>query len=204
MTPSMPAAGHPPTFHFPGPTQMKNPTLATALLLSLGLAACQGNQAPAAATPADAEAASPAPAQAAVPGGDPLPDALPQGVAIDFPYHFIKREEVAASNGNEARLRYTVEYLEGDVASVTASLAESVMEAGFQSGRWQARNDGRTHLVANKAGYGQMQANIAPIGKRKPRNAQAKGIVTLGWPAQDAPAVETADAGQQPAPAAEE
>ena len=168
---------------------MKNTALATTLLLSLGLAACQGNQTPpAAATTTDAEATSPA--RAAVPGGDPLPDALPQGVSIDFPHHFVKRVGIAGSNGKEARLRYTLEYLDGDAASVTASLAGSMMKAEFQSGRWQARNDGHIHFVANKNGYGQMQANIIPIGKRKPRHAEAKGIVTLGWPAQDAQAVK--------------
>lgn len=179
---------------------MKNPILATALMLCL--AACQDDRAPAARTP-DAQPSPSAQAEGAAPAGDPLPDALPQGVAIDFPYHFIKREDIPASNGKEARLRYTLEYLEGDAASVTASLAGSMMEAGFQSGRWQARGDGRIHFAANKNGYGQMQANIIPLSKSKPRNAAAKGSVTLGWPVQDAPAAKAIDA-QASAPATEQ
>jgi hypothetical protein len=167
---------------------MKNTTLATALLLSLGLAACQGNQGPATpgagAAAADATASTQAPA--AVPAGEPLPDALPQGVEIDFPHHFTKREVGEASNGKEARLRYTVEYLDGDAASVAASLAGSMMDAGFQSGKWRVRDDGRIQFAANKAGYGQMRAEVRPAGKRKLRNAAAKGTVALGWPVQEA------------------
>jgi len=165
---------------------MKTAALAFALLL--GLAACKaGNEQ--AATPAmPAE-----PAATVATAGEPLPEALPQGFALGFPYHFTKREIVHPGR-KDARLRYTVEYLDGDPAAIASSLGASARAAGFTSTQAKRFDDGRLHFIARKPGYGQLRAEIKPAGDRKLSNAAARGTLVMGWPAEGG-----ADAGTDPA-----
>lgn len=161
-------------------------TAALAIALVLGLAACKAGNEQTATPAAPAEPATSTPAAAV---GEPLPEALPQGFALAFPYHFTKREIIHPGR-KDARLRYTVEYLEGDPASIASSLGASARAAGFTSTQAKRFGDGRLHFIARKTGYGQLRAEIKPAGDRKLSNAAARGTVVMGWPAEG-----SADAG---------
>ncbi|GAB2492580.1 hypothetical protein GCM10027084_01450 [Pseudoxanthomonas sangjuensis] len=161
-------------------------TIALAIALLLGLASCkvgdeQANEltAPALATATDA--------------GKPLPEALPQGFTLGFPYHFIKRE-IFHRGRKDARLRYTVEFLEGTPASIASSLNASAKAAGFTKINSRHLRDGRIHFIATKRGYGQLRAEIKPAGNRKLSNAAAKGTLVMGWPVEPATAKPATDA----------
>lgn len=157
-------------------------TVAISFVLTLGLVACSaGNDSPTepavATTPAGAQ-----PAPAAVPRGKPLTEALPQGFMLDFPYHFTRRQVVDAGKRGQ-RLRYTVEFLDGDVDAIAASMAVSAKAAGFESSQTKRLKDGGIHFMATKPGYGELSAALRPIGKRKLKNSAARGTVVMGWPA---------------------
>jgi hypothetical protein len=114
------------------------------------------------------------------PAGASLPEALPQGFALDFPYHYTGQEIVRA--GKAKRQRITVEFLDGDVNSILGSLAQSALTAGFSKGLWGVQNDGSIQFVADKPGYGQLRAQIRPAGSESLRNPAAKGTLVMGWP----------------------
>ncbi len=48
------------------------------------------------------------------------------------------------------------------------------------------QKNGAIHFLTDKAGYGQMRAEIRPAAGRKLSNSAAKGTVVLGWPSQSA------------------
>ena len=138
------------------------------------------------------DAAGSAPAQTAAStaetAGTALPVALPQGFSLGFPYRYTGQE--IARTGKAQRQRITVEFLAGDVNSTVGSLAQSALAAGFAKGLWGIQKDGSIHLVADKAGYGQLRMQIKPIAAGEtPQNAAARGTVTIGWPAR-APALQ--------------
>jgi hypothetical protein len=152
-------------------------SIAAALVLSpfLLLAACS-QPAPAEVAAADAADA----ADASAPTGTALPEALPQGFTLGFPYHYTNQETTRA--GKAKRQRISVEYLAGDANSTAASLAQSALAAGFNKGLWGVQKDGSIHFVADKAGYGQLRAQIRPAGSEPMHNPAAKGTLTMGWP----------------------
>jgi hypothetical protein len=112
---------------------------------------------------------------------EPLPEALPLGFALDFPYHFTKRETANAGR-KDARLRYTVEYLAGDANAIASSLEKSAAAAGFDSSHIKRFDDGRIYFIAKKRGYGDLRSVIQNAGSQKLRNSAAKGTLVMGWP----------------------
>ncbi|WP_242165844.1 hypothetical protein [Lysobacter sp. M15] len=147
-----------------------------ALSSLLALAACQPASNPSA---PDASPSSPATAS-----GTALPEALPQGFQLAFPYHYTKKEVV---RGRKQRQRITVEFLEGDAASIAGSLTQSAIAVGFSKGLWGVQKDGSIHFVADKPGFGQLRAQIRSGGDEKMQNPSAKGSVTMGWPLRALP-----------------
>lgn len=145
------------------------------LLPLIALAGCNQRDVAGSTTPA----ATIAPAAPAA--GAALPAALPEGFSLGFPHHYVGQE--VARVGKAQRQRITVEYLDGDANSAVGSLAQSALAAGFGKGLWGVQKDGSIHFVANKAGYGQLRAQIRPVAGETLQNPSAKGTVTMGWPA---------------------
>lgn len=117
-----------------------------------------------------------------------MPQPMPQGFALKFPYNFIEQSTGPANNG-ELRDRFTVEFLDGDINAVAGSLMASAVEAGFQNGSWSAHKN-MIQVSVNKAGYGQMRAVVQLADRRKLSHPQAKGLVILGWPTHGAQTAE--------------
>ncbi|WP_111265588.1 hypothetical protein [Marilutibacter maris] len=161
----------------PCPTLFKH--IALLSVLTLTIAACQPVQEP--------QNIGETGKAVTIPAAIPLPEALPEGVELQFPYHFIKKENIIPASG-PARLRYTVEYLSGSPDSIAKSLASSVKAAGFLKVSTRHLEDGRIHLIANKPGYGRLQAAIVPSSSQKLEHLQAAGTVSMGWPLHGAKA----------------
>lgn len=145
--------------------------------LTIALTACGANQ-------GNPPASSQTPVAAtSVASGTALPEALPQGFVLKFPYHFTKLSTGPDKDGQQ-RQRFTVEFLDGDATTVMGSLSASAIEAGFRNGNWAVRKPGIIHFAAGKPGYGQMRAEIRAVDKKMLSNPSAKGTVVMGWPMQ--------------------
>lgn len=156
---------------------MKKHAIIITLSSLLALVACQRT--------GDPSAPDASPSLPATVSGTSLPEPLPQGFQLAFPYHYTKKEVV---RGRNQRQRITVEYLEGDAASIVGSLAQSAIAVGFSKGLWGVQKDGSIHFVADKPGFGQLRAQIRPGADGKLQNTFAKGSVTMGWPLRAVPA----------------
>lgn len=157
------------------------------LVAALALAGC-GEKPRSEATPVpapDPEATADLPASpvdpVAVLSGKPLPHALAQGVSFSFPYHFLARKIVEVAPGRYQD-RLTIEFLDNDVETVTEQLIGDMAKSGFRVSKNDLAEDGRRLLVFSKKGFGGVRINVAPIGARKLRHAEADGTVYMVWP----------------------
>lgn len=166
---------------------MNKLALATALVATLALSACDRTPEPAApvptaADPAPAAARADAPADAATPSaGRPLPGPLAEGVVFTFPYHFrTRRVDGTAADG--FREEFSVEFLDGDVRRTGTKLIGDMRRAGFAVNQDTTSDDGRRLLVFGKKGFGRVRARLVPVDGRKMSHPDARGTVTMVWP----------------------
>jgi hypothetical protein len=172
-------------------------------VLALVLAACGEKPAPAT---GDATADKPkaeAPATAAAKpkppvAGKPLAQPMPQGVVLNFPYHFRSDRIEQAKNGKNQRL-ILVESMAGTINQTSKALRESLKAAGFRpvtaAKDVPTDADGSQRFVFVKKGWdGSVTAVLAPKGERTLRNKASTATITFIW---DDPAL----AGATPTPA---
>jgi hypothetical protein len=158
-----------------------------ALTALLFLASCKPNGNTAADTAAGAKPCPPAAA-----GYRFLPGSLDVPVA----YH-LRSDRIAATRENQPRRRVTLEFLEGDVDSVLASVEGAMAKAGYKARPVKDHEDGSVVRRFVKRGAG-ITVTVSPKVGDKPANPDAKGVIIYAYALGRVPG--SAGSGSQPKP----
>ena len=122
---------------------------------------------------------------------------LPGRLDVPVAYH-LRTDRITATNENQRRRRVTLEFLEGDVASVQASVEGAMAKAGYRARTLQEREDGSvTRRFIKRKGVGIIVIISPKVGDR-PANPDAKGLLTYSYPLGPVP--QSAASGSQSKP----
>lgn len=106
---------------------------------------------------------------------------LPEGVVINFPFHF-RIDRIAPNKNGQLNRRVVLEIVDGDLAGSFDSAKQSLLEAGYQpSGKLKGSAAKKQSQKFKKKGAPTitLSSNVR-VGK-KPSNPSAVGVVYFDW-----------------------
>jgi hypothetical protein len=92
----------------------------------------------------------------------------------------LRSDRIAATSENQPRRRVTLEFLEGDVDSVLASVEGAMAKAGYKARPVKHREDGSVVRRFVKRGAGITVTVSSKIGD-KPANPEARGVIIYAY-----------------------
>ena len=121
---------------------------------------------------------------------------LPGSLDVPVAYH-LRTDRITTTKENQRRRRVTLEFLEGDVASVLASVESAMAKAGYKARTLKEREDGSVTRRFVRRGVGIIVIISPKVGDR-PGNPDAKGVLTYSYSLGPVP--ESAGSGSQSKP----
>lgn len=169
-----------------------NPRILAVLAVVALAAACSEQSAPTkAASEGAASSDATAPVAAACPEAPAGYQPFPAGVTTTLDYHLRSDRIYTHAASGKLRRRVALEFLEGDAAAAQAALTESLKDAGFRAKPGKQRPGGATTLAFAKSGLGILKMVVRPAAPARPAHPDARGEISLDYPATDVVAVET-------------
>lgn len=159
--------------------------IATVVLMTTALIGCGEKALP----QADEAPAAPVEAQ---PGSSPaaaIEQPLPAGIVLPESFQLRNVMERQTEKG-ESRNRSVYEFVEGDNAAAFETVKQVLVNADFKDGEVK-QTESSISATFRKSGYGRIQVSVSSTVGKKPRIPQAKGVVSLDWPAANTSAAAT-------------